>query len=95
LEQHETAAKIYICALETKNGKVERQFQTIFGKIRRVFHAMRLMDEVKNGVWVECMMTNVLIKHYFHKMEIKRSNISSFCANPSHDLFLKVFDEIG
>ena len=38
------------------NGKVERQFQNLFGKIRRVLHAIRLVDEVKNGVWVECMI---------------------------------------
>jgi hypothetical protein len=42
--------------------KLRGSSNLFFVNIRRVLHAMRLMDEVKNGVWVECMMTNVLIK---------------------------------
>jgi hypothetical protein len=40
-----------------QNGKVERKFQTFFGRIRAWLNSAGLKDHLRSGVWSECAMT--------------------------------------
>jgi hypothetical protein len=40
-----------------RNGKVERKFQTLCGRIRATLNCAGLKDHLRNGVWAECGMT--------------------------------------
>jgi transposase InsO family protein len=40
-----------------QNGKVERKFQTFFGRIRAMLNSVGLKDQLRYGVWAECAMT--------------------------------------
>jgi hypothetical protein len=39
------------------NGKVERKFQTFFGRIRAMLNSAGVKGQIRSGVWVECAMT--------------------------------------
>jgi hypothetical protein len=39
------------------NGKVERKFQTFFGRIRSMLNSAGAKDQFRSGVWAECAMT--------------------------------------
>jgi hypothetical protein len=38
------------------NGKVERKFQTFFGRIRAMLNSAGVKDPLRSGVWAECAM---------------------------------------
>jgi hypothetical protein len=40
-----------------RNGKVERKFQTFYGRIRASLNCAELKDELRSGVWAECART--------------------------------------
>ena len=40
-----------------RNGKVERKFQTLYGKIRAMFNASGIDGEIRHGLWAECAST--------------------------------------
>ena len=40
-----------------KHGKVERKFQTFYGKIRAMPNASEIDIEIQNGLWAECVST--------------------------------------
>jgi hypothetical protein len=35
-----------------RNDKVERNFQTLYGRIRAMLNDTGLKDEIRNGVWI-------------------------------------------
>jgi hypothetical protein len=39
------------------NGKVERKFQVLFGKIRAMLNSAGVKDQLRSGVWAEYAMT--------------------------------------
>jgi hypothetical protein len=58
-----------------RNGKVEREFQTFFGRIRAMSNSAGRKDHLRSGVWSECAMTvnflsnitaikNKMIRHF-------------------------------
>ena len=40
-----------------RNGKVERKYQTLYGRIRAMLNGAGLRDEVRSGIWAECAST--------------------------------------
>jgi hypothetical protein len=40
-----------------RNGKVERKFQTLYGRIRSMFNDSGIVDEIRDGPWAECAST--------------------------------------
>jgi hypothetical protein len=40
-----------------RKGKVERKFQTFFGRIRAMLNNAGVKDQLRSGVWAECAMT--------------------------------------
>jgi len=40
-----------------RNGKVERKFQTLYGRIRAMFNGSGISDDLRHGLWAECAST--------------------------------------
>jgi hypothetical protein len=40
-----------------RNGKVERKFQTFYGRIRSMLNCAGLKDELRNKIWAESELT--------------------------------------
>jgi hypothetical protein len=39
-----------------RNGKVERKFQTLYGRIRATINGVGLEGELRDKIWAECVM---------------------------------------
>jgi hypothetical protein len=44
-----------------RNGKVERKFQTFYGRIRSMLNGAGLNGDLRNKIWAECAMTMTYI----------------------------------
>jgi hypothetical protein len=37
-----------------RNVKMERKFQTLYGRIRALFNDLGIIDEIRDGLWAKC-----------------------------------------
>jgi hypothetical protein len=43
--------------ISQRNGKMERKFQTFFGRIRAMLNSAGVKDQLRSGIWAEFAMT--------------------------------------
>jgi hypothetical protein len=72
------------------NGKVERKFQTFFGRIRAMLNNAGVKDQLRSGVWAECAMTVTSIKN----KEVCPYELLFGCK-PKLPISLRSFDKMG
>ena len=79
-----------------RNGKVERKFQTFFGRIRAMLNSAGLKDHLRSGVWAECAMTVTFLSNI---TSIKNRDICPyqlmFGCKPKLPTSLRSFGEMG
>jgi hypothetical protein len=79
-----------------RNGKVERKFQTFYGKIRASLNCAGLKDELRSGVWAECARTITFLHNI---TSIKAKEVCPYelliSGKPNLAEKLKSFGEIG
>jgi hypothetical protein len=79
-----------------QNGRVERKFQTFFGRIRAMLNSAGLKDHLRSGIWAECAMT---VTYLSNITSIKEKMICPyqllFGNKPRIPESLKYFGEIG
>jgi hypothetical protein len=79
-----------------QNGKVERKFQTFFGRIRAMLNSSGLKDHLRSGVWAECAMT---VTYLSNITSIKEKMICAYQLllgnKPRLPESLRSFGEIG
>jgi hypothetical protein len=79
-----------------QNGKVERKFQTFFGRIRAMLNSTGLKDHLRSGVWTEYAMT---VTYLSNITSIKEKMICPyqllFGSKPRLPESLRSFGEIG
>jgi len=46
-----------------QNGRVERKFKTLYGRVRAMFKEAGLTEEIKNGIWSEGASTATLLEN--------------------------------
>ena len=79
-----------------RNGKVERKYQTLYGRIRAMLNGAGMKDEVRSGIWAECASTatfysNVLLTNGKSKSPHELMfGVKSHCLNN-----LRLFGEMG
>jgi hypothetical protein len=79
-----------------RNGKVERKFQTFYGRIRSMLNCAGLKDELRNKIWAEsAMMVTYLSNVMSTKHELKSPQELLFGSKPVLNSRLKVFGEVG
>jgi hypothetical protein len=79
-----------------RNGKVERKFQTLYGRIRAMLNGADLGEELRDKIWAECVM-NVT---YLSKIISTTSSLKSpfellYGEKPTLHDNLKIFGEVG
>jgi hypothetical protein len=79
-----------------RNQKVERKFQTLYGRIRAMLNGTYLEGELRDRVWVECVM-NIT---YSSNIILTKSNLKSLFESlhgekPTLQDNLKIFGEVG
>ena len=79
-----------------RNGKVERKFQTFYGRIRASLNGAGLKDDLRSGVWAECART-VTFLHNITSLKTKEVCPYEllFKTKPKLAEKLKSFGEIG
>jgi hypothetical protein len=79
-----------------RNGKVERKFQTVYGRIRAMLNGAGLEGELRDKIWVECVMN---VTYLSNIMSTKSSFKSPFellyGEKPKLHNNLKMFGEFG
>jgi hypothetical protein len=79
-----------------RNGKVERKFQTLYGRIRANLNGANLEGELRDKIWAECVM-NVT---YLSNIILTKSNLQSpfellYGEKPNLHNYLKIFGKVG
>jgi hypothetical protein len=46
-----------------RNGKVERKFQTLYGRIRSIFNGAGLEGKLRNEIWAEFVMNATYLSY--------------------------------
>jgi hypothetical protein len=79
-----------------RNGKVERKFQTFFGRIRAMLNSAGLKDQLRLGVWAESALTVTFLSNI---TSIKNQEICPYQllygCKPRLPASLRSFGEIG
>jgi hypothetical protein len=79
-----------------RNGKVERKFQTLYGRIRAMLNGANLEGELKDKIWEECVMNVTNLSNITStKSSLKSPFEFLFGENPILHNNLKIFAEIG
>jgi hypothetical protein len=79
-----------------RNVKVERKFQTFFGRIRAMLNSAGVKDQLRSGVWAECAMTVTFLSNLtsVNNKEVCPHEILFGCK-PKLPTSLRPFGEIG
>jgi hypothetical protein len=79
-----------------RNGKVERNFQTFFERIRAILNSSGVKDQLRSGVWEKCVMTVTLLSKV---TSIKNKEVCPyeliFDCKPKLPTSLRSFGKIG
>ena len=79
-----------------RNGKVERKFQTFYGRIRATLNSAGLKEKLRSGVWAECAMTITFLSNITSIKDRETCPYQLlFGAKPKLPTSLKLFGEIG
>jgi hypothetical protein len=79
-----------------RNGKVERKFQTLYGRIRAMLNDAGLEDDVRSGVWSECANTVTFLSNITStKTQNKCPHQLLFGVKPKLPSSLRIFGEMG
>jgi hypothetical protein len=79
-----------------RNGKVERKFQTFYGRIRATLNFAGLKDRMRHGVWAECANTVTFLSNI---IALKSKDVCPyqllFGSKPKLPESLRSFGEVG
>jgi hypothetical protein len=79
-----------------QNDKVERMFQTFFGRIRAMLNGACFTEDLRSGVWAYCAMTVIFLSNI---TSIKKKTICLhqllFGSKPRLPKSFRSFGEIG
>ena len=79
-----------------QNGKIERKFATLYGKIRAMLNWARLTPHLRKRLWAQCANTATKLENIIVKNESRFTSYELFYGtNPEWAYFLRTFGEIG
>jgi hypothetical protein len=78
-----------------RNGKVERKFQTMYGRIQAIMNDSEIDGEFRDGLWAECASTAAYHDNLIIKKDKTKSPIALIFKNRAKGLMnLKRFGEM-
>jgi len=80
-----------------QNGRVERRFATLFGRVRSMLNAAHLNQEFRKGLWAECARTATYLDNQdCEASESKRPRFTEFYGYDDKSFrFIRCFGEIA
>jgi hypothetical protein len=81
-----------------RNVKVERKFQTLYGRIRAMLNGANLEGELRDKIWAECVMNVTYLSSIISaksSLKIKSPFELLYGENPTLHNNLKIFGEVG
>ena len=79
-----------------QNGKVERQFATLYGKVRAMLNWAKVPKTLRAKLWAQCAETATKLENIISKHEDHQSSSELFYGNnPDWSKNLRTFGEIG
>jgi hypothetical protein len=79
-----------------RNGKVERKFQTLYGRIQAMLNGADLEGELRVKIWAECVMNVTHVSNIIStKSSFKRPFEFLYGEKPKLHDNLKIFGEVG
>jgi hypothetical protein len=79
-----------------RNEKVERKYQTLYGRIRAILNGAGLKDEVRSGIWTECASTATFYSNILLTNGRSKSPQELMFGNKSHCVNnLRLFGKMG
>jgi hypothetical protein len=79
-----------------RNGKIERKFQTLCGRIRAMLNGAGLEGELRDKIWVDCVMNVTYLSNIISTKLIYKSPFELFYGEkPILHNNLKMFGEVG
>jgi hypothetical protein len=79
-----------------RNGKVERKFQTLYGRTRSMLNGAGLEGQLREKLWAECVMTVTYLSSILSNKSTHQSPFELLCGvKPTLHKNLKVFDDVG
>jgi hypothetical protein len=79
-----------------RNRKVERKFQTFYGRVIATLNYGGIKDRVRTGVWSECVRTKTFLSNITSiKAKDKCTNQIIFGSKPKLPTSLRIFREMS
>ena len=79
-----------------RNGRVERKFQTLYGRIRAILNDAGLENEIRSGVWSECANNVTFLSNITSiKARDKCPYQWLFGVKPKLSSSLRIFGDMG
>jgi hypothetical protein len=73
-----------------RNGKVERKFQTLHGRIRAVLNGADLEGELRDKIWAECVMNVTHLSNIISTKSSFKSPLNCYMVrNQNYTIILK------
>jgi hypothetical protein len=73
-----------------RNGKIERNFHTFYGRIRSMLNGTGLTGDLRNKIWAECTMTTTYLSNILSSKSSLKA-LLSYClaVSPSYIMNLR------
>ena len=80
-----------------QNGRVERRFATLYGRVRSMLNAAQLNKEFRQGLWAECAQTATYLDNQdCESSERKRPRYTEFYGHDDKSFpFIRRFGEVA
>jgi hypothetical protein len=73
-----------------RNGKVERKFQTLYGRIRVMLNEAGLEGELRDKIWAECVMNVTHLSNNISTKSSFKSHLNCYMVrNQNYTIILK------
>jgi len=78
-----------------QNGKVERAFATLYGRMRAMMNGAKWNDEMKQAHWMEAASTATKLENILNEKGSKTPYYAFYNENPDYEANLRTFGELG
>jgi hypothetical protein len=73
-----------------RNGKVERKFPTLYGRIRAMLNGAGLEGELRDNIWAECVMNVTHLSNIISKNRVLKAYLNCYMVrNQNYTIILK------
>ena len=79
-----------------QNGRVERKFAALYGRVRAMLNGARITKEMRNKLWAECARTATVCENLITPKEREECSFTTFYGeSPRYARHLRTFGEIA